>query len=153
VRECGGPGRSGKTASILDFIDNYWDAIEKDFAGKGFDARDWIRGIKPWDQFYNYCDMFSNTEGSWLQEAQSLDDRHLAEWEQLYEKALRAKRIRPRLAGYDALRSEIREIHNTIRGYMQMPRLDGPATPMDVIKERKKTIGDRRLDSVLGYED
>lgn len=97
--------------------------------------------------------MFSNTEGSWLQEAQAQDERKLAEWEQLYEKALRAKHIRPRLAGYGAQRSELREIHNTIRAYLRMPRLDGPATPMDVIKERKKTIGDRRLDSILGYED
>lgn len=148
MRECGGPGRSGKTAHILDLIDNYWDAIEKDFASKGFDARDWIRGSRPWGQFYNYCDMFSNTEGSWLQEAQALDDRHLAQWEQLYEQAMRSKRTRPRIAGFDAYLSELRQIHNTIRAYMQMPALDGPAGPWDRIKERKKALSDQRLDEL-----
>jgi hypothetical protein len=92
--------------------------------------------------------MFSNTEGSWLQEAQALDDRHLAEWEQLYEQAMRAKRVRPRMAGYDALRSEIREIHNTIRAYLEMPLLDGPASPLDRIKERKKALSNARLDEL-----
>lgn len=153
MRTCRGCGAGGKSADTLDLIEHYWDAIERDFARINFDARDWLRGTRPWSQFWNFCDMFSNTEGSWLQDAQAADDRHLARWEQLYEQALRDREpYRPPLAGYDALRAELRELRNDFRQANGLPPLPGPASPLDRIKERKRSIGDRHLDDALGYK-
>lgn len=110
--------------------------------------------MRPWDQFYNYCDMFANTDGSWFQDAQAKDERKLAAWEQLYEKAMRSREpYRPQLAGYNSVRAELRELRNDIRRSQGMPAVEGPAGPWELIKDRKRAYGDRQLDSKLGYDD
>lgn len=99
--------------------------------------------------------MLSNTEGTWLLAAQAKDDRYLADWERLWEQAQQnpAKASRPQLAGFDALRSEIHGLRNDLRLVNRLPLLDGPESPLDRMKDRKKAIGDRRLDAALGFDN
>ncbi len=111
-----------------------------------------MRGLKPWDQFLIYCDMFANTEGSWLWADQISDPRHLSEYEQQYEEAQRnPDRFRPPLAGYDALLSAINGLRNDIRIVKGLPTLDGPKTPLDELAERKKRVSNSNLDKALGF--
>jgi hypothetical protein len=110
--------------------------------------------LKPWDQFYNYCEMFANTDGSWFQHAQAHDERKLAAWEQAYETAMRSREpYRPPLAGYSTLIAAINGMRNDLRAAHHMPPLEGPAGPWEVIKDRKRALNNRRLDQALGYTD
>jgi hypothetical protein len=127
-------------------------SIEKDFASKGFDARDWLRGLKPWDQFLTFCEMFANTRGSWLWADQLSDPNHLAEFEQQYDEAQRdPKKYRPPLVGYDDLVSAMTDLRNEIRAMRGLPAVQGPETPIDVLKDRKRAISESKLDEALGY--
>lgn len=95
--------------------------------------------------------MFANTEGSWLWASQLSDDRHLAQFEQMYERSQQDHREhRPPLAGYDGLLAAINGLRNDLRILNHMPTVPGPKTPLDLIKERKKTVSNARLDSLLG---
>lgn len=118
----------------------------------GFDARDWVRGLKPWEQFWNFCDLLANTEGTWLQVAQSRDDRNLGQWQKLAEEmAVGGRKFRPPAAGFDGLRAEIHGLRNDLREVHRLPTLPGPETPLDRIKDNKKAIAERRMDDALGY--
>ena len=144
---------SGKSERILGLIETDWDAIERDFARLGLDARDWLRGLKPWDQFLNLADMCANTDGSWLWAAQLTDESRLAQWEQLYENAQRNKGDhRPSLAGYDAVLGAINGLRNDFRVANRMPIIPGPKSPMDLITDRRKAVSKARLDKLLGDE-
>ena len=97
--------------------------------------------------------MFANREGSHFQAAQCEDERHLAEWEKRFEESERLNSYRPQLAGFDALRAAIHGLRNDIRLVNRLPQLDGPLSPFDKIKLRKREISDRRLDAALGYDN
>ena len=154
MRSRRGCGAGGKSTRILGLIEDYWDPIERDFAGIGFDARDWLRGLKPWAQFLNFADMFANTEGSWLWAAQVDDDRFLGHFEAMHEAAMRDPRPpRPPLAGYDALMATLTGLRNDFRASHGLPLLEGPQGPIDKIKDRKKTLVDSKLDAALGYNE
>lgn len=113
-----------------------------------------MRGLKPWEQFYNYCDGLSNTEGTWLQSAKARDKRNLGRWQQLWEEMQRnPRKSRPPAVGFTGLRAEIHGLRNDIRAAFHMAPLDGPATPIDDIKDNQRVISDRALDRALGYTD
>lgn len=98
--------------------------------------------------------MFANTKGSWLFKDQLENPRNLADIEQQYERALREqKQYRPELAGWDNLIEAIIGLRNDIRAEKGWPLLEGPLTPMDIIKDRKRTLSDSALDRALGYTE
>lgn len=146
-------GRGKKSARILDLIDHYWDQIEKDFFDRNWDARDWIRGERPWPQFLNFCDAIANDDGSRLWAAQLSDERH----QQAIEKMLaeRKTKTRPGLEGDTALVRGIRGLSNDIRvllrvGYgVQLPLLEGPVTPADRLAERRRELTRARIAQIL----
>jgi hypothetical protein len=65
------------------------------------DARAWVRGERPWEQFLIYCDRLGRTQGTELWAAYLTDERLFDE----YRKSLRDRdpddERRPGLFGYD----------------------------------------------------
>ncbi len=96
--------------------------------------------------------MFANTEGSWLWADQLSDPKHLAAFEQQYEEAQRnPDKYRPPLAGYDALISAIQGLRNDFRAAKGISQLDGPKTPLDELRDRRKQVSNANLDKALGF--
>lgn len=148
-------GGSGKSAVILDLIEHYWDQIEADFATElgGTDARDWIRGERPWDQFLNYCVTVAQRPGTKLYAAQLNDDRYLPEFEKLLAET--EPSTRPPLEGHSRLVQAIYMLANEVRaqtriiGRVELRPIEGPEMPADRIREQKKATGLARIASLL----
>lgn len=121
----------------------------------GNDAFDWIKGLRPWSQFLDYCDTVAQIDGSRLQAAQLNDERFLAEIEKLLHQ--KQQKYRPSLEGDTAEIKAIRQLSNDIRLFLrvqgvQLPFLEGPEGPADRIRARKRAIGRARLAEIRGTD-
>jgi len=125
----------------------------------GTDARDWIRGTRPWDQFLTYCRTVAQYSGSRLRAAQLADDRYLAEIELLLEdQARRPHKVRPSAENFTPEVEAIYMLGDDIRLLIQAMTKstigfhERPETPADRIKERNHQIGRRKLAELIGQE-
>lgn len=156
MRSGRGRGAGKKSARILDLIDNYWDQIEGDFSHLhgGVDARDWIRGQRPWAQFLVYCDDVAQREGGRLWAAQLADERYDAEIERILAER-GDRKIRPGLEGDTAEVKAIRLLSNDIRRLTRLitkariEALEGPETPADRLARRKQSMSRARIAELL----
>jgi hypothetical protein len=112
------------------------------------DARDFVRGVRPWDQFLIYATYVGNIEGSQLWAAQLSDDRFLPDIEREL-KAMKAAgdKARPPLAGYtrevDALfrvATELRLLRAEMGKWGSAPPILGPVFPGERIQQREDEI-------------
>lgn len=149
-------GAGKKSTRILDLIEHYWDQIEGDLARHmgGVDARDWIRGDRPWAQFLVYCDDIAQHEGGRLWAAQLSDERFDAEIERmLAERGTTPQR--PELEGDTAVVRAIRVMSNDIRQLTRLMTkarvsyLQGPMTPADRLAARKSAMSRARIAELL----
>ena len=152
-------GAGGKSIATLDLIEHYWDQIEGDFAYLlHIDARDWVRGLRPWDQFYTYCQTIAQIPGSRLRAAQLSDDRYLAEVELMMERnEMDATQTRPPMENFtpevEALYMVANDIRLLIRAMTQGAQVEFhpmPMTPLDRIAERKRLIGRAKIAEITG---
>ncbi len=149
-------GKGGKSARILDLIDNYWDQIEGDFAHhlNGIDARAWVRGERHWDQFLNYCITVAQIDGSQLRSAQLRDDRYDDEIEKILDS--QPDNPRPPLEGDTAEVRELRAVRNDIRlliralGAGALPVVEGPVMPADRLQKKRRDKVFDHFDELLG---
>lgn len=133
--------------------------IEGDFAKYlHVDARDFVRGTRPWDQFLIYCETIAQEVGGRFYAAQINDPRHLPEIEKQLAKAEAENSAgRPSLAGYtpeiralDQVANQIRLLINALT-QSNIPFIEGPEGPVDLIKARRKQLSDSLVDAALGY--
>lgn len=149
-------GGGGKSAVILDLIEFYWDQIEGDFAAElhGVDARDWIRGQRPWDQFLNYCVTVARTPGTRVNAAQLNDDRYLPEFERMLAESGDGP-ARPPIEGHSRLVQSIYMLINEVRAQtkylakVELKPIEGPEMPADRLRQKKKAFGLARITSLL----
>jgi hypothetical protein len=103
----------------------------------GVDARAWVRGEKPWEQFLIYCDRLGSQQGTALWAAYLTDERLFEE----YRKAWAARKDgkddhRPSLVGFDraaeglmAVQAEIALLHRVTARNLAYPLPKGPLFP------------------------
>jgi hypothetical protein len=107
----------------------------------GTDARAWVRGEKPWDQFLIYCDRLGSQQGTELWAAYLTDERLFSE----YRKALanRGDTVnRPGLFGFDrvtqgllAVQTELAALHQVMARNLAYPLPKGPLFPAERFAE------------------
>lgn len=114
----------------------------------GVDARDFIKGIRPWSQFLTYTTYLAqNVDGSALWAAQLDDERFLPEIEKLIKKMKKDGVVaRPALTGYsrevDGLHrvaTELRMLRAEI-SKTEAPPILGPLFPSEKIAARETEI-------------
>lgn len=159
MRTGGRRGASGKSSVILDLIDHYWPQIEGDFARGGYgDARDWIRGLRPWDQFLNFCRDIAQTSGTRLRAAQLNDPRFEDEWELLLEEdkfATSTKPFRPSWEGFSPEIEAMYDLSDDIRllvkvmSHSEIPFRARPESPVDRAKVKLRRDGFKRIQDLL----
>lgn len=125
---------------------------------RGVDARDFFRGSRPWDQFYNYVKTLGLTEGSQFWAAQLEDERFDDELEkQLEENKHKRGQERPSLVGYNRLVSAIDELTDHIHSFRAesgrwasppRPRAK-PRFPADRVEQRKVAVSRGLVDDIL----
>lgn len=103
----------------------------------GLDARAWIRGERPWNQFLIYCDRLGSEMGTELWAAYLTDERLFSE----YRKALAEKAgsvERPGLFGFNriaqallAVQAEIALLHQVMARNLAYPVPKGPLFPAE----------------------
>jgi hypothetical protein len=147
---------SGKSARIFDLIDCYWDLIEGDFAKYlHVDARDFIRGTRPWPQFLTYCAAIAQEEGGRFWAAQLLDPRHESEIEKKLTEAADRGANRPPLEGHTGEVKALYLVANQIRLLIQAMTqseigfIDGPEGPAERIQARRRALSDALVDAAL----
>lgn len=105
------------------------------------DARDFIRGTRPWDQFLVYAAYVSRIDGSRLWAAQLSDDRFLP----VIEKQLKEMKepARPALSGYSRevdglfrVATELRLLRAEMGKWGSAPPILGPVFPSEKIQDR-----------------
>lgn len=122
------------------------------------DARDFIRGTRPWDQFLVYCDEIAQEQGGRLWAAQLSDPRYEAEIEKRLAEAEDSSG-RPPLQGYTGEIKALYQVANQVRlliGVMAQQELDlieGPEGPIDRIKARRRALSDALVDAALGMQE
>lgn len=100
------------------------------------DARAWVRGERPWEQFLIYCDRLGREQGTQLWAAYLTDERLF----DAYRKALADKdpdeEQRPQLFGYDrvaeglhAVSVQIALLHRAMSRNLAFPLPKGPVFP------------------------
>lgn len=151
-------GRGGKSTRVLALVEHWWTQIEGDFAHhlNGVDARDFIRGTRPWAQFLNYAEYVGNIEGSALWAAQLSDDRLLPEIEAAIKASKGKEAGRPPLAGYsrevDAMfrvATELRMLRAEIGKWGSAPPILGPLFPAEKIQARQDAVEVNELQAAI----
>jgi hypothetical protein len=111
----------------------------------GVDARDFIRGSRPWSQFLNYCEyLIENVDGCALWAGQLNDERFLPMIEQrLRDIRKTGEQTRPSLTGYsrevDGLHrvaTELRMLRAEIGKWGTAPPILGPVFPTEKIQNQ-----------------
>lgn len=104
------------------------------------DARDWVRGDRPWAQFLVYANYVAQIEGGCLWAAQLSDERFLPEIRKaLKEKAKTNGSNRPPLMGWDRMVDMMHRVAIEIRmlradmTHQQLSPIPGPMLPHEVI--------------------
>ncbi len=119
------------------------------------DARDFIRGARPWGQFLTYCDVIAQEEGGRLWAAQLSDPRFEDEIRRRLEEQTAAGRTRPPLEGYSALVKAADRVANQIRLLInamtqsELPLFEGPEGPLDRIDASRKARSNALVDAAL----
>ncbi|MBY0440988.1 MAG: hypothetical protein K2Q25_02435 [Mycobacteriaceae bacterium] len=118
------------------------------------DARDFIRGVRPWPQFWSYCLKVANTDGSDLWAAQLRDERYgQAVLDRL--KAAGKKQTRPPLEGYTTVVKTLYLIANELRlltnvtARTNLEFFEGPETVIDHIRASQFARGLEIADAAL----
>jgi hypothetical protein len=148
-------GRGGKSTHVLALIEYWWDQLEGDFARYlGVDARDFIRGTRPWDQFLTYAAYVAQIDGGAVWAAQLGDDRFLP----LIAKQMKESTgpARPPLSGYsrevDAMfrvATELRLLRAEIGKWTVAPPILGPVFPSERIQARQDEVEVGELQSAI----
>lgn len=124
----------------------------------GVDARDFFRGLRPWDQFYNYVETLALTEGTQFWAAQLEDERFDDELAgKLEEKKRKREPDRPPLVGYNRLIAAVDELTDHIHSlraesgrWASPPRQRAkPWFPADRIEQRKVGLSRGLVDNIL----
>lgn len=157
----GGRGPGGKRFKTFDLIHHYWDLIEGDFAKYlHCDARDFIRGTRPWDQFLNYCDTIAQEVGGRFWAAQLNDPRYLPDIKKRYAEQQREPgNGRPPLEGHTEVVKAIYLVANQIRLLIkattqsEIEFIEGPEGPVDRINAEAKAASLALVDQALGYQE
>ena len=120
------------------------------------DARDWVRGVRPWSQFLNYCNTIAQLQGSQLWAVQLSDDRYLPVLEERLDGDSDDEPVRPSLLGETALVSSLRLLTNQVlmlraeQGkWPSVKPLKGPVYPFEKIAERRDKVEAETLLSVV----
>lgn len=118
----------------------------------GVDARDFIRGTRPWSQFLNYSTYLgTNVTGSAMWAAQLEDDRFLSILEKKLEDAKDEPPARPSLYGYtrevDSMHRvavELRALRAEMGKWGEGIPILGPLFPSEKLKMRdeKQEVAD-----------
>lgn len=122
------------------------------------DARDFIRGIRPWDQFLGYCDQIAQEQGGRFWAAQLSDPRYEAAIEQRMAEAGDGNG-RPPMEGDTPEVRALRNVANQIRlligaiTQQQIELIEGPEGPIDRINMRRKALSDALVDAALGVTE
>lgn len=111
------------------------------------DARDFIRGSRPWPQFHTYATYVGNIDGSALWAAQLNDERFLPDFRKALAEARKAARkanakpARPSLQGYTRevdgmfrVATELRMLRAEIGKWGSAPPILGPEFPHERIE-------------------
>jgi hypothetical protein len=135
-------GRGGKSTHVLALIEYWWDQLEGDFARYlGVDARDFIRGTRPWAQFTCYAGHVAQIDGGATWAAQLNDDRFLPMFaKQMKESSTEPSR--PSLSGYSRevdgmfrVATELRLLRAEIGKWINAPMILGPVFPSERIQK------------------
>ncbi|MGA7054983.1 MAG: hypothetical protein WBZ37_27695 [Mycobacterium sp.] len=144
MRACHRCGRRGKSTRTLSLIEHWWDELEGDFAYYlGVDARDFVRGTRPWAQFLVYADHVANIEGGRTWAAQLSDDRFLPQFKKaLEESKANGQKSRPSLAGYSRevdglfrVATELRLLRAELGKWGSAPPILGPVFPSEKLED------------------
>ena len=127
------------------------------------DARDFIRGTRPWAQFLTYANYVAEVDGSALWAAQLNDERFLpAIRARLKEMAKEGVEARPPLAGYsrevDGLHrvaTELRMLRAEIGRWGVAPPIPGPLFPSEKLKreEQAQEVNDLQAAVAMGHQN
>lgn len=121
------------------------------------DARDFFRGVRPWDQFYNYIKTLALTEGSQFWAAQLEDERFDDELEKALEMQKRGAPPPPPLVGYNRLIAALDELTDHVHmlraesgRWANPPRARAkPRFPADRVHERKVALSRGVVNDIL----
>lgn len=130
----------------------------------GVDARDYIRGTRPWSQFLTYCTYLAeNVDGSALWAGQLSDERLLPLIEaQMKEQAKAKVEVRPPLTGYSRevdgllrVATEVRMLRAEVGKWSEAPPILGPLFPGEKIeaREREQEINDLAAAVAAGHRN
>ena len=113
----------------------------------GVDARDFVRGTRPWDQFLVYAHYLGQIDGSVLWAAQLDDDRFLPDIEKRLKELKGSGPARPPLAGYSRevdsmfrVATELRLLRAEIGKWGSAPPILGPVFPWERIQDRADAV-------------
>lgn len=112
------------------------------------DARDYFRGLRPWDQFFNYVKTLALTEGTQFWAAQLEDERFDKEIQQKIAE-MKKTDMRPSLIGYSRLVAMLDELTDHVHmlraesgRWERAPRpRPKPRMPSDRAEEREIALG------------
>jgi hypothetical protein len=121
------------------------------------DARDFFRGLRPWDQFHTYVKTLALTEGTQFWAAQLEDERFDGELETKLEELKRKPPEPPSLVGYNRLIAAIDEMTDHIHmlraesgRWATAPRARAkPRFPADRVHERKVALSRGLVNDIL----
>lgn len=113
-----------------------------------------MRGLRPWDQFLNYCDVVAQVRGGRLHAAQLTDPRYRDEIKKRLAES-DGKSTRPPLLGHTAEVDALYMVANQIRLLIranggEIEFIDGPEGPADLIQQERTAVSLSLVDAALG---
>ena len=105
------------------------------------DARDWIRGTRPWEQFLVYCNRLGREQGSELWATYLTDRRLFDMYRELLDQEDEDAEKRPGLFGYDrtaeglhAVQVQLALLYRVMAQTPTFPLPKGPVFPGEVLR-------------------
>jgi len=123
------------------------------------DARDFVRGARPWDQFLIYCDHIANEVGGRFWAAQLKDPRYRKAIEEQIAKQRGSGSGRPPLEGHTEVVKALFMVANQVRMLTKamtqsdIEFIEGPEGPADLITNEAKSRSFRLVDTALGHKE
>lgn len=138
-------------------MEYWWDELEGDFARYlGVDARDFIRGTRPWSQFLTYATYVGQIDGGVLWAAQLNDDRFLPEIEKSIKETKGKPPARPSLTGYSRevdgllqVATELRLLRAEMGKWTSAPPVLRPVFPYERIQARLDEVNISELQEAI----
>lgn len=154
-------GAGGKTARVYALVDAHWDIIEADLGEVyHFDAMDYFRGTRDWNQFLRLVDRLALREGTAVWAAKLSDDQML---EQLWEAYRKDRKLfdvvedrRPSLHGFDKTQAMLLNIANLLIAQRieanpatsrTVHMLPSPIFPAEAIELRWRALSRKKRES------